>query len=146
MARSELEQKVWDLFEQGLSDNEILNQLVSEEDEELTFMELRILRAEYEEEHPESLPDEEVPEPEEEEEDQAGEDVDIIEFDAIKKPGTLMSGTANLPSGMRIGWALDQMGRVNVFPLQEGDQPTQGDLQIFQEELQKEIMKRGGMV
>jgi hypothetical protein len=145
MARTELETKVWEQFEKGLTDNEILNYVLEELNENMSYMDLRILRADYEEEHPETV-EEPEPEPEETEEEaaeaKAGE---MIEMDSIRKPGSLLSGSGNLPSGARINWALDQSGRISIQP--EGEaQPTQEDLQIFQEELQSELMKRGGMV
>ncbi len=142
MEQSELEKKVWELFEQGLTDNEILEQLVSEEGEELTYMELRIMRADYEEAHPETVEHEE-PEPEEEEE--AEEDQVGVSVDSVTKPGSLISGTAHLPSGVKVTWMLDQFGRINIAP--EGEEkPSQEDLQYFQEQLQQELQKRGGML
>lgn len=145
MARNELEEKVWKLFEEGLTDNEILDKIVTEEEEELTYMDLRIQRADFEAEHPETVEQPEAPEEEEEEEEEE-KGTDIIEFDAVKKPGAILSGKANLPSGAKIEWTFDQAGRIAVAPLDETQQPTQTDMEIFQEEFRKELERRGGML
>ena len=142
-----LEKKIWQMFEQGLSDNEILDALVSQEGESLTYMELRVLRADYEEEHPETI---EMPEVENEEDtgdekQENPEPEDVVTLDTIKKPGALLSGKGNLPSGARISWMLDQMGRINIIP--EGSpEPTQDDLQVFQNELRNVLQRSGGML
>ena len=139
--RTEVENKVWALFEKGMTDNEILDALVAEGVEAFTYMDLRILRADYEAEHPETVEQEEPDEPEENTE----EDEGIVTIDTVTKPGALMSGSANLPSGAKISWGLDRTGRINMVP--EGDkEPTQADLQAFQQELQQQLQKRGGII
>ena len=145
MAKSVLEQKVWALFKQGLSDNEILNELVTKQGEPLTYMDLRVMRADYEAEHPETVaePAEETPVEIEEAPDEAAGGV--IHIDAIRKPGALVSGTADLPSGLKVAWALDQYGRISFKPQGKG-RPTAEDMQVFQTELQKEITRRGGIL
>jgi hypothetical protein len=145
MAQSALEKKVWALFEQGLTDNEILNELITKQGEPLTYMELRVMRADYEAEHPETVaePDETVPTELEEAPDEAAGAV--IQIDNICKPGALVSGTANLPSGIKAAWALDQYGRISFQPQGKG-RPTPEDMQVFQAELQKEIVRRGGIM
>jgi hypothetical protein len=142
MARTKLEKRVWEMFEQGMTDNEILNTVVTEQGEALTYMDLRMLRADYEAEHPETIEEEEEPETIEEEETDAEETG--ITIDSIKKPGALISGSASLPSGAKINWALDQMGRINIIPQGE-TQPTQEDMQAFQESFKKELEKKQGL-
>ena len=117
-----LEKRIWEMFEQGLSDNEILDQIVSEEGKEVTYMDLRVLRADYEAEHPESIEDEEKEEIEEEgpEEPETGRGETVVEIDAVKRPGALLSGTASLPSGATIVWMLDQYGK-NRMRFERGD-------------------------
>ena len=144
MEQDTLRKTVWKLFEQGKTDNEILEELVTEQGEELTYMELRIMRADYEEEHPETVEHEE-PEPVEEIQEEQSEEAVGVTVDSVTKPGSLISGKAVLPSGVKVTWMLDQMGRINIAP--EGDQkPSQEDIQFFQQNLQKELQKRGGML
>ncbi|MFH1707787.1 MAG: hypothetical protein ABIF71_07705 [Planctomycetota bacterium] len=145
MAQSALEKKVWELFTKGLTDNEILKELVTKQGEVLTFMELRVLRADYEAEHPETVA--EPPADPAADLDTAPEDAagGVIQFDAIRKPGAMVSGTANLPSGLKVSWALDQYGRISFAPQGKG-RPTPEDMQVFQTELQQEITRRGGIL
>jgi len=143
-----LEKRIWEMFEQGLSDNEILDILV-EEGKNVTYMDLRVLRADYEAEHPETVEEkEESPEPRETaEEEPAAEDANtVVTIDTVRKPGTLASGTAKLPSGARVVWALDQFGRLAVHPAEGSPRPTAADLHAFQEEFRREIERRGGII
>ena len=140
-----LEKKIWQMFEQGLSDNEILDALLAE-DESITYMELRVLRADYEEQHPETVetPDESDTETVDDATKQE-EPQETVTVDSIKKPGALLSGKGNLPSGAKISWILDQFGRINIIP--EGtNEPTQDDLQVFQTELRNVLQRSGGML
>ena len=142
MERTELEKRIWEMFEQGMSDNEVLNTIVTEEGNVLTYMDLRMLRADYEAEHPESV---KVEEPEKFEEEKSEHEGTDISFDAIKKPGALISGSANLPSGARIEWALDQQGRIGITP--QGDkEPTQEDMETFQQSFKAELEKKQGLI
>lgn len=145
-----LEKRVWEMFEQGLSDNEVLDKIVSQEGESITYMDLRVLRADYETEHPESIAQDEDDVKEDLSEDETdetetGQEGTAVTIDTVKKPGTLLSGKASLPSGAEVVWMLDQYGRINIQPESDA-RPTQADLQAFQMGIKRELEKRGGVI
>jgi len=142
-----LEKRVWKMFKQGLSDNEVLDKIVSEEGKEITYMDLRVLRADYEAEYPESIKQDEkdVKEDLSEDETDDTENGAAVMIDTVKKPGTLLSGRASLPSGAEVVWMLDQYGRINIQPVGNA-QPTQTDIHAFQSGIKRELEKRGGVI
>ena len=142
-----LKDRIWQLFEEGLSDNDILDLILSEQEESITYMDLRVLRADYEEEHPETVDEPEDKETldEEPEETESGDEDTAVTIDSVKKPGTLLSGKASLPSGAKVAWMLDQYGRINIQP-ESAAQPTREDLQAFQTMVRQELEKRGGVI
>jgi hypothetical protein len=66
-----------------------------------------------------------------------------VTVDSVTKPGSVVSGTVVFSDGVRGSWSLDQMGRLAISAEQEGYNPSQEDLSAFQEELKKELQKRG---
>lgn len=66
-----------------------------------------------------------------------------IEIDRITKPGSVVSGQATFSDGMTAAWFVDQLGRMALDPATPGYQPSQEDVQAFQEQLRTELSKRG---
>ncbi len=56
-----------------------------------------------------------------------------VELDELQIPGTLLSGKAVFPSGIRAAWQIDQMGRFGWSEL--SSTPSPEELQAFQTEL-----------
>ena len=66
-----------------------------------------------------------------------------VEVDRLMKPGAVVSGTVKFSDGVNSSWSIDQFGRLELNPSQEGYQPSAEDLQAFQKELQSALQKRG---
>ncbi len=56
-----------------------------------------------------------------------------VELDDLQIPGTLLSGKAVFPSGIRGAWQIDQMGRFGWSDL--SGTPSSEELKVFQTEL-----------
>jgi len=67
----------------------------------------------------------------------------IVEVDRLMKPGAVVSGTVKFSDGVNSSWSIDQFGRLELNPSQEGYQPSAEDLQAFQKELQSALQKHG---
>lgn len=61
----------------------------------------------------------------------------------LYKPGVVVSGDVTFSDGEKVGWSLDQTGRLALNPTTEGYQPSQDDLQEFQKELSMVLQSRG---
>lgn len=55
--------------------------------------------------------------------------------DQVARPGAMVSGTVTFSDGMKGRWLIDEMGRPSIDPDQAGYQPTEDDLEAFQEKL-----------
>lgn len=55
--------------------------------------------------------------------------------DRVARPGAMVSGTVTFSDGMKGRWLIDEMGRPSIDPDQAGYQPTEDDLEAFQEKL-----------
>lgn len=66
-----------------------------------------------------------------------------VDVDRIQRPGAVMSGNVTFSDGERMGWQLDQMGRLGLIPGKEGYRPSDSDLAQFQSALQAELQKQG---
>ncbi len=66
-----------------------------------------------------------------------------VEVDRLLKPGALVSGSVKFSDGMRAEWSIDQLGRLDINPGQEGYRPSPEDLRSFQEQLQRALEKKG---
>ncbi len=66
-----------------------------------------------------------------------------VEVDRLMKPGAVVSGTVKFSDGVNSSWTIDQFGRMELNPSQEGYQPSAEDLQAFQKELQSALQKHG---
>jgi len=68
-----------------------------------------------------------------------------VTVDKVTRPNALISGQATFSDGVTAQWYLDQMGRLALNPSQAGYQPTQEDVQAFQQELQSAVESSGMM-
>ena len=133
MDDEEVRRLVGELMGEGHSLNEILNTL-REKGSTLTYLELRMIASEFEEE-----PDESEREPEEEEEEELGPQMPAgvsVAVDAVAKPGVQLSGTASLKSGAKVHWFIDSFGRVGLQPEPGSARPLQSDMADIQQALE----------
>ncbi len=66
-----------------------------------------------------------------------------LEIDRIVRPGSVVSGSVTFSDGVSGKWALDQLGRLMLETPQKGYQPSPGDVQAFQRELQTQLQRHG---
>lgn len=66
-----------------------------------------------------------------------------VAVDRVTRPGALVSGRVTFSDGQTAEWLLDQMGRLALMPKQQGYRPPEGDVEIFQTELQNQLQKLG---
>lgn len=155
-------QRVGQWIAEGLKLGEIQNRLASEFGLRLTYMEVRLLVDDLklvpkDPERPKepALPpppapagtasgtgeppvhDLDAPEPP-----PAGGGVSVT-VDQLARPGTLLSGKVTFRDGQTADWALDQMGRLALLPVQKGYRPTTEDVREFQQTLQTELARMG---
>ncbi len=143
MEDTALRELVAQLRKEGKSLNEILDILHKEHEVKLTFLELRMLVAEIEKNKPvEKKPPKREPAKKEEAASPAGGGA-VVEIDQIPRPGAQLSGRASLPSGARVQWFVDAMGRLGMSLEPGSAQPTQADIMAFQETLTRRL--QGGL-
>lgn len=134
MTAKNLKEIVTKLYDQGLNINQILDQLVKE-NMDVSFLDVRLAVSEIEDER--NLYDhidENDDVVEDVEEDTEEERECVIELNSIIQPGAPMQGKATFKSGRAMKFMLDQYGRVGIEPI-GAEQPTQEEIQIFQQEL-----------
>jgi hypothetical protein len=68
-----------------------------------------------------------------------------VEFDAIKRPGAVLSGTVTFSDGVTGLWILDQMGRLGIEPSEPGYKPSEDDNAAFVQALQDAVAQKGMM-
>ena len=66
-----------------------------------------------------------------------------VDVDRVMKPGSLVSGTVVFSDGVKASWALDQLGRLALDAGGAEVHPSPEDIKVFQEELRKNLEKRG---
>lgn len=67
-----------------------------------------------------------------------------VEVDAVTRPGAMVSGSVTFSDGEKMGWQVDQMGRLGLIPgPTEGYRPSEDDLMEFQTALEVELRKKG---
>lgn len=66
-----------------------------------------------------------------------------LTVDQIARPGTIVSGGVTFSDGKPAVWYLDQTGRLGVTPTEQGYRPPEGDVEIFQTMLDRELAKLG---
>ena len=62
----------------------------------------------------------------------------VVEVSKLVRPGTALSGTVKFASGSTADWYVDSYGRLGIENLQ-GDKPTESDIMAFQDELKKAL-------
>lgn len=138
---------VTDWVKSGMALSDIQKQLESEFGVRMTYMDVRFLvddlNLELEDEGPEF--------------DQPKVDDDLgaqpggsgtpgevsVTLDKVARPDALVSGSVTFSDGVKSQWSLDQTGRLALHPSQPGYQPSQEDVQKFQQELQKAVESKG---
>ncbi|MFW5803248.1 MAG: hypothetical protein ACOCWJ_04955 [Verrucomicrobiota bacterium] len=65
-----------------------------------------------------------------------------VSISKVVRPGAVLSGDVVFKSGVRAEWYVDSSGRLGLNPQGEG-QPTEEDIQDFQEELQRQVSEQG---
>lgn len=139
-----LKEKIIKLYDNGLTLNQILDHLVKEDKLDVTFMEVRLVVSEIEDERNlYSNEPEEEKEIEEEEEEIEEVPECVIEMNAILQPGAPLQGKAKFKSGRAMKFMMDQSGRIGIEPIGT-EQPNQDELKIFQQELIRQL--KSGMV
>ncbi|OQC15169.1 MAG: hypothetical protein BWX73_01461 [Lentisphaerae bacterium ADurb.Bin082] len=78
----------------------------------------------------------------EEEEEVAEPGAVKVTIDPAPRPGMILSGMVRFASGIRAGWMMDRRGRLNLDLPDDGPQPSQEDLQGFQEELRRVMQQK----
>jgi hypothetical protein len=66
-----------------------------------------------------------------------------VAVDTLTRPGSVVSGKVTFSDGETAEWYLDQFGRLGMVPGQQGYRPPEGDVQEFQQALERELMNRG---
>lgn len=66
-----------------------------------------------------------------------------VEVDRLVKPGFIVSGTVAFSDGRNGAWGLDQVGRLALDMRDSSYKPSEEDIACFQEELKKELEKKG---
>lgn len=66
-----------------------------------------------------------------------------LTVDQIAKPATIVSGSVTFSDGKTAQWYLDQQGRLGVVPTEQGYRPPEGDVEVFQASLDRELAKMG---
>ena len=83
------------------------------------------------------------------EQDAAGDDVAepepsvSLSIDRLVVPGAMVSGDVTFSDGVKSRWMIDRSGRFGLEPEQDGYQPSEMDLQMFQAELRTELQRKG---
>lgn len=74
--------------------------------------------------------------------DPAGAGATKVTIDPAPRPGMALSGMVRFASGIRAGWMMDRMGRLNLDLPDDAEQPGQEDLQAFQDELRQVLQRK----
>lgn len=153
------------MLKEGANLSEIQRRLLSEHNQKLTFLDLKLIVSDIEEaaktldkntqknESNNNIQkdleqnshknidddDETVSDPTEKTIDAElmDEGATIVELDKLVKPGTALSGSVKFASGAKADWAIDHYGRLTLQNAK--GKPTQEDIMLFQEELSKKL-------
>lgn len=132
----------------GAKLSEVQQRLAEEFGIRLTYMEarflvddLKLVPAETKEPEPTPAPD--AAQPADAELEPAPASGVCVEVDAIVRPGALVSGHVTFSDGVTADWSLDRTGRFGMLPSQKGYKPSQEDLVVFQQTLEKELARQG---
>ncbi len=66
-----------------------------------------------------------------------------LTVDSLTQPQCVISGKVTFSDGKGAAWYIDQLGRLGLNPDEEGYNPTQDDLAVFQSELRDVLSKQG---
>ena len=66
-----------------------------------------------------------------------------LTVDSLTQPQCVISGKVTFSDGKGAAWYIDQIGRLGLNPDEEGYNPTQDDLAVFQSELRDVLSKQG---
>lgn len=134
---------------QGIDLNGIQKQLAAEFDLHLTYMEVRFLLLDHNieiarpQEQPTSAPAAEpTPQPEPAAQPSAvpgrdpmtgaGSVKPTLSLDDIQIPGTILSGKCEFPSGTKVAWQIDQMGRLDCSQVSGTMTPEEQQAFVFE--------------
>lgn len=153
MTNEERKPIIHDLLKQGRSLSEILDFLHREKQDNITYMELRLLLSD--------MPDAKLPE-KEPPKSAVTKDSTVVKVpapgkgtepatklsigvDQVPQPGCMLSGYVRFATGAKGHWFLDEMGRLGLEPELGSSKPTQKDMQEFTAELKKMLQQGGAM-
>jgi hypothetical protein len=66
-----------------------------------------------------------------------------LTIDSLTQPECIISGKATFSDGKSAAWYIDKLGRLGLNPDEEGYNPPQEDLEVFQNELRNVLSKEG---
>jgi len=66
-----------------------------------------------------------------------------LTVDSLTQPQCVISGKVTFSDGKGSAWYIDQLGRLGLNPDEEGYNPTQDDLAVFQSKLRDVLSKQG---
>lgn len=66
-----------------------------------------------------------------------------LSIDDLQRPGTILSGTVYFSDGEAASWQIDDYGRLGLIPPHIGYQPSQNDINRFQQLIQAELKELG---
>ena len=148
MTEEERKRVVGEKLNEGYSLADVQRILDEEYDEKITFLDLRMLAAELEVDWDHI--DEEQGKGQEVIQDVSkaptgdAEGGTQVTISKVVRPGAVLSGDVVFKSGVRAEWYVDSSGRLGLNPQGEA-QPTEEDIQDFQEELQRQVSEQGMM-
>src|SRR5690625_1973786 len=142
---NEQKAKIAEWVAQELNLSQIQQKLSEEFDLKLTYMDTRFLiddldltLAEQRTAQPETPIDELST-------DDQGTGGVTVEVDKIVQPGAVASGTTTFSDGKTSRWAVDTQGRLILEAAAEGYQPSQEDIENFQQELAQALQGPGAI-
>ncbi|HLS28137.1 MAG TPA: hypothetical protein VK041_05765 [Opitutales bacterium] len=142
---NEQKAKIAEWVAQELNLSQIQQKLSEEFDLKLTYMDTRFLIDDLDLTLAEQRPAQpETPIDELSTDDQGTGGV-TVEVDKIVQPGAVASGTATFSDGKTSRWAVDTQGRLILEAAAEGYQPSQEDIENFQQELAQALQGPGAI-
>lgn len=129
---------VYNLLNDGIKLSEIQQILKSDHDVTMTFLDLRLLAAEFEDVDWKKLdPEIKVVEDKDEKTPEPGDGRTTIDISKLVRPGSVANGSVKFGSGATADWMLSQQGQLSLD--NNVGEPTPEDIQDFQTELQEQL-------